>query len=74
MSWVNEWEYKGFKYQPWEDVEPDNRKWFHDVYYDGKEVDMPGWFRNISPYRQVNEDEFKQAVDEIYFTNWVKNG
>ena len=72
--WANEWKYKGFEYRPWEDLEEDNRKIFHDVYYKDEQVNMPGWFSNISPYRQAKEEEFKQAVDEIYFTNWIKNG
>jgi|TARA_B110000967_G_C18886855_1_gene564551 hypothetical protein len=65
-------QYKGFTYEPWLDEEEDNRKIFHDVYYEGKEVKMPHWFSNISPYRDPTPAEFINAVNEIYFQHWVK--
>ena len=64
--------YKGFTYEPWDDIEPDNRKIFHDIHYEGVEVKSPDWFSNISPYRHATRSEFEQAVTEIYFPLWMQ--
>lgn len=64
--------YKGFTYEPWDDIEPDNRKIFHEIHYEGVEVKSPDWFGNISPYRHATRSEFEQAVTEIYFPLWMQ--
>jgi len=66
--------YKGFTYTPEIEEEEDNRKIFHVIAHKGRRVNTPYWFQNISPYRYPTDQEFKQAVDEIHFENWVENG
>jgi len=66
--------YKGFTYEPWvDDGDPEVRKIFHEIIHNGKDV-SPTWFRNISPYQYASREEFKRAVNEIYFTFWLTDG
>jgi hypothetical protein len=52
-------QYKDFVYQPWVEVEPDNRKIFHDVVApDGEIIDMD-W----SPYSTPHAEQFAQWID-----------
>lgn len=58
-------QHKGYSYEPWDDVESDNRKRFHDVYAtspDGKQKvssrSMP-----MSPYVYVTDEIFKMWID-----------
>jgi hypothetical protein len=66
--------YKGFTYSPEIELEDDNRKIYHEILFNGKRVQPPYWFQNISPYTYPTNEEFQRAVDEIYFENWVENG
>ena len=51
--------YKGFIYQPWVDIEPDNMKIFHDVVTpEGKTVDFD-W----SPYSTPTAEQFALWID-----------
>jgi len=48
-------EYEGYKYQPWPDVEPDNCKIFHEVITpEGKEI-----YIDWTPYQHPTEQEFQ---------------
>ena len=57
--------YLGYEYCPWDDVEEDNIKIFHEVYKDGKRINMPRDFYNHSPYSYMDCDEFVQHVQNI---------
>lgn len=51
--------YKGYEYQPYEDIEEDNRKIFHDVITpSGETIHI-----DFSPYHDPTLDEFKLWVD-----------
>ena len=63
--------YKGFVYAPYEDREDDNVKIFHNIEWQGRNVE-PDWFAQISPYQYASREEFHKAVDEIYFQFWVQ--
>lgn len=59
MRDLPEYEYKGYKYVPWDDYEDDNIKRFHDVKTpDGKTISVP-----CSPYTHLSETNFKRWVD-----------
>lgn len=53
------YEYKGFKYIPWEDVEPDNVKIFHDV----ERPDGTSTHIDFSPYNSPTELDFIAWVE-----------
>lgn len=54
------YEYKGYAYKPYEDVEPEeNIKIFHYVEKDGKEVASLDW----TPYAFLTLDQFRLFVD-----------
>lgn len=54
-----EFEYKGYKYSPWDDYEEDNIKRFHDVICpDGKSIMMP-----FSPYYHLKVEDFQLWID-----------
>jgi hypothetical protein len=57
--------YLGYEYCPWDDVEEDNIKTFHEVYKNGKRIRMPREFYNHSPYSIMSRDEFVQHVQTI---------
>lgn len=67
--------YKDFKYDPWEELEDDNRKIFHEIRDpDGKPVPwelLPDWFIQISPYQMATQEEFNRAVDQILLYYFV---
>lgn len=51
--------YKGYTYQPWDDVEDDNIKTFHDVLTpEGKTISMP-----LSPYSRPSQKAFEKWVE-----------
>ena len=51
--------YKGYVYEPWEDVEPDNVKIFHDFRTpDGKRISMD-W----SPYKVPTPEDIKTWIE-----------
>lgn len=54
-------QHKGYIYQPWEDIEEDNIKIFHDVLTpEGKKISIP-----LSPYCSPNQ---------LHFEKWVELG
>jgi hypothetical protein len=57
--------YLDYEYCPWDDVEEDNIKTFHEVYKSGKRIRMPREFYNHSPYSLMSYDEFVQHVQTI---------
>jgi hypothetical protein len=57
--------YLGYDYCPWDDVEEDNIKTFHECYKDGKRVNMPREFYNHSPYSLITYDEFVKHVQTV---------
>jgi hypothetical protein len=69
-------QYRGYTY--YEDIqeEDDNRKIFHEIIDpEGKRVDwhmIPRAFHQISPYRNPTLEEFKTAVDEVAFRQFVQ--
>jgi hypothetical protein len=52
--------YKGYEYRPWEEIEEDNRKTFHDVHVVGDDHirSLP-----LSPYSYPSFEYFKMWVD-----------
>lgn len=65
VSWF-EYEYKGFRYTPWDDEEDDNIKTWHEVRYtvDGKDEVA---YLPVSPYAKVSYEAFAHWVD----TGWI---
>jgi len=57
--------YLGYEYRPYEDVEEDNIKIFHECYKGGKRVDMPQEFYNHSPYDYMPAVEFVKYIQSI---------
>jgi hypothetical protein len=56
---MEKFEYKGFKYVPWDDYEDDNIKRFHDVVApDGSNLHI-----DLSPYERLNERNFQKWID-----------
>ena len=52
-------EYKGYKYQPEEDIEPDNIKIFHDVITpEGERISL-----GFSPYSVPTKESFEKWID-----------
>lgn len=54
-------EYKGFTYQPEDDVEEDNVKRFHEVYFNGDRI-SGGWMP-LSPYTTPSFELFSRWID-----------
>jgi hypothetical protein len=57
--------YLDYDYCPWDDVEEDNIKTFHECYKAGKRIRMPREFYNHSPYSLMSYDEFVQHVQTV---------
>lgn len=57
--------YLGYEYRPWDDVEEDNIKTFHECYKDGKRVCMPREFYNHSPYSLMTFEEFVAHIQTV---------
>ena len=57
--------YLGYEYRPWDDVEEDNIKTFHECYKNGKQVKMPYDFYNHSPYSIMTYEEFVSHVQTV---------
>jgi hypothetical protein len=57
--------YLGYEYCPWDDVEEDNIKTYHECYKDGVRIEMPNEFYNHSPYSHVRFDEFVKHIQTI---------
>jgi hypothetical protein len=60
-----QYEYKGYQYRTYLDVEDDNQKLFHYCFKDGKEIKMPYDFQNSSPYRRVSPEAFINFVQDL---------
>lgn len=57
--------YLGYEYRPWDDVEEDNIKTFHECYKHGMRVKMPREFYNHSPYSTMTFEEFCNHVQTV---------
>ena len=68
-----EFEYKGYQYRTYDDIEEDNIKTFHLCYKDGQEVKLPQEFYNHSPYSTVDFDVFKQIIDGRVLVDFVNS-
>lgn len=66
-----EYEYKGYEYRTYDDIEEDNIKTFHLCFKDGKEVSLARAFYNTSPYRLVAVEDFVQFVDEEILVDFI---
>ena len=55
----------GFEYRPYVDIEPDNKKIFHDCYKEGRCIKMPDDFYNFTPYTYMSQLEFSNFVRRI---------
>ena len=67
------YEYKGYQYRTYDDVEDDNIKTFHFCFKDGQEVFLCDEFYQTSPYRKVHPEDFKRFVDPQILVDFVKN-
>ena len=68
-----EFEYRGYQYRTYRDVEEDNIKLWHLCYKDGKEVNMPREFSNHSPYSIVDPKVFKQLIDDRILVDFINS-
>ena len=66
------YEYNGFQYRTYDDVEEDNIKTFHYCFKNGKEVKMPYEFYNTSPYRKVKYEDFVEFVSQVALVEFVR--
>jgi hypothetical protein len=57
--------YLGYEYRPWDDVEEDNIKTYHECYKNGIRVKMPREFYNHSPYKTMTFAEFVQQIQTV---------
>jgi hypothetical protein len=57
--------YLGYEYRPFDDVEEDNIKIFHECYKDGQRVKMPYEFNNHSPYSLMTFKEFVAHIQTV---------
>lgn len=62
---VKLYNYLGYEYRIYEDVEIDNIKIFHYCYKDGKEVSMPREFYNYTPYDTMSPAEFVKHIQTL---------
>lgn len=59
-----EYNFNGYQYRTYLEVEDDNQKLFHFCYLNGKEVQMEKSFYNHSPYSRITVDEFQCYLHE----------
>jgi hypothetical protein len=57
--------YLGYEYRPWDDVEEDNIKTHHECYKDGRRIIMARDFYNHSPYQLMDATTFRYHVQQI---------
>ena len=57
--------YLGYEYRPWDDVEEDNIKTYHECYKNGQRVRMPREFYNHSPYSLMTFEEFVGHIQTV---------
>ena len=67
-----EYEYRGYEYRVWEDIEEDNIKMFHECYKDGKRVELCREFENTSPYRYVKKEDFIRYVEQQILVDFAR--
>lgn len=67
-----EYEYMGYEYRTFVDIEPDNIKRFHECYKDGKRVQLCREFENTSPYRYVKKEDFMRYVDAQLLVDFAR--
>ena len=67
-----EYEYRGYEYRVWEDIEEDNTKMFHECYKDGKRVELCREFENTSPYRYVKKEDFIRYVEQQILVDFAR--
>ena len=53
-----EFEFNGYQYRTYLEVEDDNQKLFHFCYLNGQYVQMEPSFYNHTPYERMTRDEF----------------
>jgi hypothetical protein len=56
-----EFEFNGYQYRTYLEVEDDNQKLFHFCFLNGRQVDIP---LNHSPYSKITPDEFMCYLHE----------
>jgi hypothetical protein len=59
-----EYEFNGYQYRTYLEVEDDNQKLFHLCFLNGNEVKMEQDFYNHSPYSRITPDEFQCYLHE----------
>lgn len=57
--------YLGYEYRPWDDVEEDNIKTYHECYKDGRRIKMTYDFYNHGPYNRMSMSTFQYHVQQI---------
>jgi hypothetical protein len=57
--------YLGYEYRPWDDVEPDNIKTLHECYKNGQRVNMPEAFYCHSQYYTMTFEQFVGHVQTV---------
>ena len=57
--------YLCYEYRPWDYVEEDNIKTFHECYKHGVRVNMPREFYNHSPYETMTFEQFVAHVQTV---------
>ena len=65
------YEYRGYQYRTYDDVEDDNIKTWHLCYKDGKEVSLNRAFHNTSPYRLVSREDFERYIEEEILVDFI---
>jgi hypothetical protein len=53
-----EYDFNGYQYRTYLEVEDDNQKLFHFCFLNGRQVELTSEFNNHSPYSKVTPDEF----------------
>jgi len=64
-STVKLYNYLGYEYRIYEDIEDDNIKIFHYCYKDGFLVKMPEEFYNYTPYATMSPAEFVKHIQTL---------
>jgi hypothetical protein len=67
-----EYEYMGYQYRVYRDVEEDNIKNFHECWKDGRRVNLGREFENTSPYRWVKKEDFMRYVDAQLLVDFAR--
>ena len=66
------YEYMGYEYRTYDDVEEDNIKTFHECWKDGKRVQLAREFENYSPYRLVPFELFQRLIDAQILVDFAR--